>query len=78
MARLIAAAIRQEIAERKAAGISARGENPDTLPFVEDLSGPTQYRRLIALLEQRGHKAARIEKIMGGNFLRYARDVWGA
>ncbi|MFL0414817.1 membrane dipeptidase [uncultured Sphingomonas sp.] len=72
------AAIRQEIAERKAAGISARGENPDTLPFVEDLSGPTQYRRLIALLEQRGHKAARIEKIMGGNFLRYARDVWGA
>ncbi|MDF2496332.1 membrane dipeptidase [Sphingomonas sp.] len=72
------AAIRQEIAERKAAGISARGENPDTLPFVEDLSGPTQFQRLIALLEQRGHKAARIEKIMGGNFLRYARDVWGA
>ncbi len=72
------AAIRQEIAERKAAGISARGENPDTLPFVEDLSGPTQYHRLIALLERRGHKAARIEKIMGGNFLRYARDVWGA
>lgn len=72
------AAIRQEIAERKAAGISARGENPDTLPFVEDLSGTTQFQRLIALLEQRGHKAARIEKIMGGNFLRYARDVWGA
>lgn len=71
------AAIRQEIAERKAAGIGARGENPDTLPFVEDLSGPTQYRKLIGLLEQRGHKAARIEKIMGTNFVRYARDVWG-
>ena len=48
------------------------------MPFVEDLSGTTQFQRLIALLEQRGHKAARIEKIMGGNFLRYARDVWGA
>lgn len=72
------AAIRQEIAQRKAAGIGARGENPDTLPFVEDLSGPGQYRKLVALLERRGHKPARIEKIMGGNFVRYARDVWGA
>lgn len=71
------AAIRRQVAERRAAGIGARGENPDTLPFVEDLSGPGQYRRLIALLERRGHKAARIEKIMGGNFVRYAGEVWG-
>ena len=71
------AAIRLEIAERRAAGIGARGENPDTLPFVEDLSGPGQYRKLAALLAARGHKPARIEKIMGGNFVRYARDVWG-
>jgi membrane dipeptidase len=72
------AVIRQEIAERRAAGIGARGENPDTLPFVEDLSGPTQFNKLIALLEARGHKPARIEKVMGANFVRYARDVWGA
>ena len=72
------AAIRQEIAERRAAGIGATGENPDTLPFVEDLSGPGQFRRLIALLEQRRHPAARIEKIMGLNFLSYAREIWGA
>lgn len=72
------AAGRKEIAARKAAGIGARGENPDTLPFVEDLSGPGQFRKLIGLLEARGHKTARIEKIMGGNFVRYARDVWGA
>ena len=56
----------------------AKGENPDTLPFVEDLSGPGQFSKLIALLERRGHKAARIEKIMGQNFVRYARDMWGA
>ena len=72
------AAGRKEIAERRKAGIGAKGENPDTLPFVEDLSGPGQFRKLIALLERRGHKAARIEKIMGQNFVRYARDVWGA
>ena len=28
-------------------------------------------------LAQRGHKRARIEKILGQNFVRYARDVWG-
>lgn len=69
---------RAEIAERRAAGIGARGENPDTLPFVERLSGPNQFRDLIRLLRQRGYRQARIEKIMGVNFLNYAREVWGA
>ena len=68
----------KEIAERKAAGIGAAGENPDTIPFVEDLSGPGQFTRLITLLQARGYKAARIEKIMGRNFVNYAREVWGA
>ena len=71
------AAMRRENAERRAAGIAAAGENPDTLPFVEDLSGPGQFRRLIALLERRGYGSARIEKIMGLNFIRFAREVWG-
>jgi membrane dipeptidase len=72
------ARIRDEIAERRAAGIGATGENPDTLPFVEDLSGPVQFRRLIALLERRGYPTARIEKIMGLNFVRHAREIWGS
>jgi membrane dipeptidase len=29
-------------------------------------------------LAARGHKPARIEKILGTNFVRYARDIWGA
>jgi membrane dipeptidase len=70
--------IREEIAERRAAGIGARGENPDTVPFVEELTGPDQFRRLIALLERRGYRAGRIEKIVGLNFLSHAREVWGA
>jgi membrane dipeptidase len=68
---------RQEIAERRAAGIGAAGENPDTLPFVERLSGPTQFRQLIRLLRARGYTQRRIEKIMGLNFVSYAREVWG-
>src|SRR5690606_23092182 len=71
------AAIRAEVEARHAAGIAAAGENPDTLPFVEELSGPDQFRRLVALFEQRGYTSARIEKVMGLNFLRYAREVWG-
>jgi membrane dipeptidase len=71
-------AMRNEVAARRSAGIGAAGENPDTLPFCEELSGPGQYRRLIALLEERGHGAGRIEKIMGLNFVSFAREVWGA
>ena len=70
--------MRAEVAQRRAAGIGAAGENPDTLPFVEELSGPGQFRRLIGLLDRRGYGEARIEKIMGLNFVTYAREVWGA
>jgi membrane dipeptidase len=69
--------MRAEVARRRAAGIGAAGENPDTLPFCEELSGPEQFHRLIALLGARGYGEARIEKIMGLNFLAYAREIWG-
>ena len=72
------ARVAEEIAQRRAAGIGAAGENPDTLPFVEHLSGPGQFRDLVRLLKARGYSTGRIEKIMGLNFLRYAREVWGA
>jgi membrane dipeptidase len=71
-------AMRVEVAARHAAGIGAAGENPDTLPFVADLSGPDQFHRLIRLLDRRGYSTGRIEKVMGLNFLAYARAVWGA
>jgi membrane dipeptidase len=67
-----------EVAARRKAGVSAAGERPDTLPFVVDLRGVNQFRELAARLEQRGYSSSRIEKIMGQNFLRYARQVWGA
>lgn len=71
-------ALREEVEARRKAGIGAKGERPDTYPFILDLRGPEQFRKLAHLLSKRGHKAARIEKILGGNFLRYMGDIWGA
>ncbi|HPF24800.1 MAG TPA: membrane dipeptidase [Hyphomonas sp.] len=71
------AVLAQEIADRRAAGISAAGERPDTYPFVVDLRGPEQFRKLESLLAAKGWSSARIEKIMGRNFLRYAEAIWG-
>ncbi|MGA1852094.1 membrane dipeptidase [Sphingobium sp. HT1-2] len=72
------AVLAKEIAARQAAGISAKGERPDTYPFVVDLRGPDQFRKLAGLLRAKGYSTARIEKILGGNFLRYAETIWGA
>ncbi len=52
------------------------GRRPATLPLAVDLRGANQYFELAARLEKRGHTPARIEKILGGNFLRYAKAVW--
>jgi len=68
----------QEVAARRKAGVSAAGERPDTLPFVVDLRGVNQFYDLAERLRGRGYTAARVEKILGRNFIRYATDVWGA
>ncbi len=68
----------KEIAARRAAGISAAGERPDTFPFVVDLRGVNQFRDLADGLQRRGYTSGRIEKILGRNFLRFANEVWGA
>ena len=66
-----------QIAQRRAAGIGAPGENADTLPLVLDLQGPGQFERLAGLLARRGYSGRRIDKILGLNFLAFARAVWG-
>jgi membrane dipeptidase len=71
------AALASEVAARRAAGISAAGEGPDTFPFVVDLRGPNQFRELAERLQAAGYSEARIDKILGQNFLRFAKDVWG-
>lgn len=73
-----AADLRKEHERRVAQGVAAPGEGSDTYPFVVDLRGPGQFRKLARLLAARGHGESRIEKILGGNFMRYAREIWGA
>lgn len=71
-------ALREEVEARKKAGVGATGERIDSYPFILDLRGVNQFERLAELLETRGYKAARIEKILGQNFLRLMKDVWPA
>lgn len=70
-------ALRLENAGRVAAGIAAKGERADTHPFVFDLRGPDQFRKLARMLEARGHKPRVIEKVLGLNFVAYADRIWG-
>jgi membrane dipeptidase len=72
------ARLAQEVAARAAAGIGAKGERADTFPFVVDLRDIEQFQKLAQLLARRGHTAARIDKILGLNFLRFATEVWGS
>jgi membrane dipeptidase len=72
------AVLAKEIEERRKAGVSAAGERPDTLPFVIDLRGVNQFYSLADRLQKKGYSTGRVEKILGRNFLRYAKDVWGA
>jgi membrane dipeptidase len=67
----------KEVAERAKAGIGARGERADTYPFVVDLRGVDQFRKLDRLLAAKGYSEARRDKILGLNFLRFAREIWG-
>ena len=60
------------------AGIASPGEGPDVFPMVADYNSIDRYRRLADDLARGGWSASRLEKLMGGNFLRVYRDAWGA
>jgi membrane dipeptidase len=71
------AAFRKQIEARRAAGISSPGETPYGFTFATDMCGREQFRILAEKLSKRQIPQHRIEKIMGGNFLRYAQAIWG-
>jgi membrane dipeptidase len=50
--------------------------NADIVPFLPDLTGTEKFWKLADMLAERGHSSARIEKILGGNFLRLMGDTW--
>jgi len=64
--------------ERIKIGIAAPGEKLGIYPLVEDYNSVDRYRRFAADLQKRGWSTARLEKLMGGNFLRVYREAWGS
>lgn len=66
----------QDIADRRARGISAPGEEPDVFTFLPDLNSADRFDILAGMLARRGYPDSRIEKIIGGNFARLFGQVW--
>jgi len=62
---------------RIATGIAAPGEAVGVYPFMDDYNSIDRYRRFANDLQKRGWSEARLEKLMGANFLRVYKDAWG-
>ena len=64
-------------AQRIKAGIASPGEAIGVYPLIDDYNSIDRYRRFANDLAKRGWSQSRLEKMMGGNFLRVYRDAWG-
>jgi len=69
-------ATRKEVEERKAAGISAPGE--DRTPYIPDINTPRKLELVADALLRRGHSPAAVEKILGANFRRVLTEIWNS
>ena len=58
-------------------GIAAPNEDPDVFLYAPDLNTPRRFETLASMLARRGHSDARIAKLLGENFARLFREVWG-
>ena len=63
--------------DRVKRGISAPGEAADVLNMVEGYNDVGRYATLAADLKGRGWSQARIDKLLGGNFVRLFGEAWG-
>ena len=61
---------------RRARGISAPGEDENVFNYVPDFNTPRRMETVADRLAAAGHSAARIEKIIGGNWMRLLGEVW--
>jgi membrane dipeptidase len=69
---------REFFEDRQKKGIAAPGEAADVLNYVEGYNDVGRYAALAADLKARGWTSARIDKLLGGNFVRLWTEVWGA
>lgn len=68
---------REWVRGSKQDGIFAATRPDDLYTFIPDLNVANRFEILAARLSKRGHSDARIEKILGRNFARVTREVWG-
>jgi membrane dipeptidase len=61
---------------RRRQGIGAPGEDENVFNYVPDLNTPRRMEQIADSLAARGHTSARIEKILGQNWLRLFGAVW--
>jgi len=66
---------RKFVEGRKQRGIAAPRE--EDFMFVKDLNTPRRLEQIADQLLARKHSAARVEKIIGGNWMRLFSEIWG-
>ena len=71
------AAQRRFYEDRARRGIAAPGEAADVFNMVEGYNSADRYDRLASDLRRRGWRSARIDKVLGNNFVRLFGEVWG-
>jgi membrane dipeptidase len=67
---------RRFVEGRKQRGIAAPRE--EDYMFVKDMNTPRRLEQIADQLASRGHSEARVEKIIGANWMRLFSEVWGA
>jgi len=64
------------VKQRRAAGISAPGEDEQVFNYVPDLNSPRRMELVADAMATAGHSASRIEKVLGANWMRLLGEVW--
>lgn len=67
---------REFFEDRQKRGIAAPGEGPDIMNLVEGYNDVARYDRLASDLKRRGWSSARVDKLLGDNFVRLYSEVW--
>ncbi|HYJ04498.1 MAG TPA: membrane dipeptidase [Chthoniobacterales bacterium] len=68
---------REWVRASKQEGIFAAKRPDDLYPFIPDLNVANRFELVAARLSKRGHSDERIQKLLGRNFARVMREVWG-
>lgn len=66
--------VKQQVAERRKAGIGAPGENRP--PYLPDVNTPRKLEYVADALLRQGYSTRIIEKVLGLNFRRVFREIW--